>query len=99
MLTINKETNWNERARQHAGDEMVLNLTEGSIHHAWEDAVFEEQDVDGEGEKACWSDTEEDEASALGIEPIHDRIDKRQRLEKAVVGSVENSGSECQLLT
>ena len=98
MLTINEETNWNERARQHAGDEVVLNLTKCSVHHAREDAVFEEEDVDGEGEKSCWSDTEEDEASALGIEPIHDGIDKGQRLEEAVVGSVEESVSECQLL-
>lgn len=73
---------------------MVLKLAECSIHHAREHTVLEVDDVDGEGEKSCRCDTEEDEASALGVEPIHNRVDKRQRLKEAVVGTIQDSRSK-----
>jgi hypothetical protein len=59
LLTVDEESNGDEGARYHAGNEVVFEFAKGSVGQAREDTVLEVYDMDREGKRACWCDTEE----------------------------------------
>lgn len=44
-----EEADGDQRASEHAGEEMVLELAKGVVVEAREDAVLQVEDLDGEG--------------------------------------------------